>query len=157
MAYEELTTAERFDLLLRRERRYAPEAYDFLYEALDWTLQHVVGGPPEPEKHVTGKELLEGIRQLALNKFGLLARAVFEQWGIHKTDDWGQIVFNLIDFDLLGRNESDSPEDFVDVYRFDEVFDLEPVIEYDEASGRFLVEYRRKRLEAEKERPKARH
>jgi uncharacterized repeat protein (TIGR04138 family) len=104
--------------LVARDPRYRPDAYRFVFEALDYTLksQERSGG------HVSGRELLEGIRDFALDQFGGLAGLVFDQWGIHCTGDFGEIVFNLVEAGLMGKTESDSREDFRNVYEFRDVF-----------------------------------
>ena len=68
---------------------------------------------------MSGRELLEGVRDLALEEFGLMARVVFRLWGIEQTDDFGEIIFNLIDAKLLSKTESDSRADFHDVFDLD--------------------------------------
>jgi uncharacterized repeat protein (TIGR04138 family) len=142
MSEELLTSIERFETLLRTNRRYQPEAYNFVYEALDWTLHHLIEGPAEPARHVAGKQLLEGIRQFAIEKFGLLTPTVFASWGVTRTDDWGEIVFNLIEYDLMGKQESDQKADFCGVYDFNAVFNLDLELEYDEKDSRWNVVYR---------------
>jgi len=72
--------------------------------------------------HVNGRELSEGIRQYALKIYGPMARTVLEYWGIHSTEDIGNIVFNMIAVKLFSKNEDDSIEDFKGLYRFDEAF-----------------------------------
>ncbi len=105
--------------ICERDRRYAPEAYHFVFEALDFTLVRRGGG----RRHVSGAEIMEGARQLALEKFGFLARAVFRQWGVTRTDDFGAIVFNLIGADLLQKTADDRIEDFCGLFDFAEAFD----------------------------------
>jgi len=100
--------------------RYTPEAYAFVFEALDFTLRR----RSESAKHVTGQEIMESVRLLALEQFGYLARAVFAQWGIQRTDDFGEVVFNLIEADLLQKTADDRREDFTSLYDFEEVLDL---------------------------------
>src|SRR5262249_9039765 len=111
--------------LCRRDTRYPYEAYEFLYEALGHTQKMfgrtaplAPGEEPGESHHVRGQELLQGIRDLALREFGFLARTVFHMWGVEKTDDWGEIVFNLIDAGLLSKTDKDSR------YDFHEAFDL---------------------------------
>ena len=72
--------------------------------------------------HVTGQELLDGIRWLAKREFGPMAKTVFESWGVSKTGDFGDIVFSLVEEGILGKNDRDSKEDFKDVYDFDDAF-----------------------------------
>jgi len=112
-----------FDIV-RRDSRYAYEAYEFVFAALDYTLQAL--GKQDPEKgesgprHVTGPELLRGVRELALREFGLMARTVFRQWGINRTGDFGTIVFNLIDAELMSKTPEDCPADFEDLFDLDD-------------------------------------
>ncbi len=105
------------DELLERDPRYRLEAYLFVHAALPRAQQIA-----KKAKHVTGPELLEGIRQLALEQFGLLAKAVLNSWGVYTTDDFGNIVFNLVNAGFLSKTEEDRIEDFHAVYDFDEVF-----------------------------------
>jgi uncharacterized repeat protein (TIGR04138 family) len=110
--------------ICRRDRRYAYEAYEFIFEALSHTQKHVGRSPAEDETpgqhhHVSGREILEGAVDLARQEYGFLARTVFQQWGIRRTGDLGEIVFNLIESSLLSKNESDSRADFEDVFDLD--------------------------------------
>lgn len=109
--------------LVARDPRYRPDAYRFVFEALDYTLK----GLGRKGGHVSGRQLLEGIRDFALDQFGGLAGLVFDQWGIRCTGDFGEIVFNLVEAGLMGKTESDTREDFRDVYAFDEVFRVDAV------------------------------
>jgi len=105
--------------IVERDPRFASEAYHFVFEALDHTLERRGGG----RRHVTGPEIMEGARLLALEKFGYLARTVLRQWGVGRTDDFGDIVFNLIAVDLLQKTADDRREDFCGLYDFAEAFD----------------------------------
>jgi uncharacterized repeat protein (TIGR04138 family) len=125
-----MTAAEKFRLLLAADDRYDAEAYNFIYEALDWTLKNVIKGARRPNQHVTGQELLEGVRQFAIDQYGCLASTVLRMWGVQTTSDFGEIVFTLVAHDLMGKQESDMKADFRDVYDFAEVFDLAPVFSY---------------------------
>ena len=110
-------------------RSYSYEAYEFLQQALHHAYQCVGRQPPpgnagdelaaSPEFHLSGPELLEGVRSLALREFGLMARTVLRMWGIHKTDDFGEIVFNLVDAGLMSKTDSDCREDFRGVFDLD--------------------------------------
>jgi uncharacterized repeat protein (TIGR04138 family) len=106
--------------LVRRDPRYGPQAYYFIFDALDYTLQNM-----GKVRHVTGRELLEGIRAYATESFGFLARTVLAEWGIRHTQDFGEIVFNLVEAGLLSRTEKDTKADFADVYDFDQAFEAE--------------------------------
>ncbi|MBX3472219.1 MAG: hypothetical protein KF878_35655 [Planctomycetes bacterium] len=103
--------------LVRERRRYPLEAYLFLYQALDMA-QRLVG----EKRHVSGPELLEGVRKLAVEQFGPLALMVFQHWGIRRTQDVGEMVFNLVDRELMGKTDQDKREDFDAVFDIEEVF-----------------------------------
>jgi uncharacterized repeat protein (TIGR04138 family) len=126
--------------LVRRDPRYSYEAYLFVYEALQHT-QRLLGRKPrtapeeksDPESHVRGRELLDGIRDLALREFGLMARTVFHMWGIDRTDDFGEIVFNLVEAGLMYTTNEDSRADFHDVYNLDQALVQGYQIRLDEA------------------------
>ena len=105
--------------IVNRDPRYRAEAYDFVFDALDFTLQRRGGGA----KHVTGREIMENVKDLAIQQFGFLARSVLASWGVHRTNDFGEIVFNLIDADLLQKTANDRREDFHELYEFGEVFE----------------------------------
>jgi uncharacterized repeat protein (TIGR04138 family) len=114
--------------LVRRDPRYAYEAYEFVFLALDHThkllgreLPDETTDPNEPRHHVSGPQLLEGIRLYAQQEFGLMAPVVLRMWGIRRTDDFGEIVFNLIDAELMSRTAEDRREDFHDVFDLDKV------------------------------------
>ena len=103
--------------------RYHPEAKRFVFEALQYTQQKLKRPrprtPEDDEAHITGQELLEGIRELAQRQFGLLARTVFAHWAINSTEDFGRIVFELIEQGEMRKTERDTLDDFVDVYDFE--------------------------------------
>ena len=110
-----------FDILdgiIQKDSRYEIEAYNFLLLAFNYTLSNI----PE-HRHVTGQELLEYIKQYALDQYGPMARTLLEHWGIASTEDFGNIVFNLVDAGLLGKNDTDSINDFKNVFSFSEAFD----------------------------------
>ena len=106
--------------ICRRNPRYAPKAHYFVLDALHQRL-HILESP----RHVTGEELAESVRQLAMDRFGLLARTVLEYWGIHSTTDIGEIVFLLVDHGVLTKQETDRIEDFEGLYSFEQVFEAE--------------------------------
>jgi uncharacterized repeat protein (TIGR04138 family) len=103
--------------VLTRDPRYAVEAYGFLRAGLDFTVRRL-----EKPRHVSGQELLDGLREFALAEFGPMAKTVLNGWGIHRTEDIGELVFNLVDSGLLGKTEQDSRDDFAGGYDFDEAF-----------------------------------
>src|SRR5438445_13878379 len=85
-----------------------------------------------PQQQVSGRELLEGVRDLALREFGLMARTVFRLWGIDRTDDFGEIVFNLIESNLMNKTDEDSRRDFHNVFDLDQALVHEYRIQLDE-------------------------
>lgn len=110
--------------IVRRDRRYAYEAYEFVFDALTHTQKLVgrvpAGGEaPGEEHHVSGKEILDGAVSFARFEFGLMARAVFHQWGVRRTDDIGELVFNLIENNLLSKTDADCRADFHDLFDLD--------------------------------------
>lgn len=116
-------TKERLRQIARADGRYSPEAFYFLFEALEVAVK-LAGkdGLQGAARHVTGREVLAGLREQALAAFGPLAAYVWRAWGVRETLDWGQVVFLLVDHGLLKRQESDSVEEFRAVYEFDEAF-----------------------------------
>jgi len=103
--------------ILEADNRYTPEAYLFVREGLDHTVSQL-----EKPRHVSGKELLAGMREYALKEFGPVTKRVLCEWGINNCLDFGNIVFNLVNFGLLGKTDEDSIEDFMDGYDFNEAF-----------------------------------
>ncbi len=109
--------------LALKDGRYAPEAFAFLYESLDQAVKLAGRESAEgADRHVTGQELLAGMRAQALEVFGPLAGHVWRAWGVRETLDWGRIVFLLVEEGLLNRQETDSLEDFRDGFDFDAAF-----------------------------------
>jgi uncharacterized repeat protein (TIGR04138 family) len=96
---------------------YPLEAYCFLYQSLDRAQQEA-----GERRHVSGRELMEGARELAIEMFGPLTLMVFRHWRLSGTSDFGQMVFHLVERDLMGKSEDDSLEDFEGVYEFEEAF-----------------------------------
>lgn len=113
---------EVLDRLTHQDSRYHREAYLFLREALDHTQKQSIEGKKKEPRHVTGQELLAGLRRYALSQFGPMAKIVLNEWGIHTCQDFGEVVFNMVDHGLLSKTESDSRDDFKDGFDFDEAF-----------------------------------
>ncbi len=109
---------DKIEKVIEANDRYKFEAYSFVMAG----LHHTVSKLPK-SRHVTGKELLEGIRDYALEQFGALARTVLNYWGIYKTIDFGNIVFALVEVGVLRKQPDDKIEDFKDVYYFKQAFD----------------------------------
>jgi uncharacterized repeat protein (TIGR04138 family) len=106
-----------------RDTRYRAHGYVFVLEALDFTAKmlnkHAAEGA---ERHVTGAELLQGIRSYALQQFGPMALTVLKTWGVTSTEDFGNIVFNLVGAGRLRKTAEDHEEDFNDAYDFQDAF-----------------------------------
>ena len=117
MPQDVVEIGDRIRAIRRRDPRYTPEAYEFIFQALGYTLSKV-----GERRHVSARELLDGIREFALQRFGNLTLLVLERWGVRTTDDFGEIVFNLIDDKLMSRTETDAKEDFRAVYDFHDAF-----------------------------------
>ena len=119
---QEVNFDEALDGILAKDPRYTRDAYHFLREALDFT-QKLIGKENKGQvRHVTGQELLDGIRQFALQQFGPMTMTVFEEWGINQCRDFGEMVFNMVENSLLAKTEKDTREDFQDGYDFTEAF-----------------------------------
>ena len=125
--------------LLRKDKRYALDAYVFVFEALKYAQEELGLGTERPSdeteesdeyrggdqrrqapRHLTGQELCEAIRRFALEQYGFMAKCVLNQWGVNQTGDFGEIVFNLIDIEEMRKTPEDRREDFDDVFDFDE-------------------------------------
>ncbi len=128
--------------LLKEDRRYAFEAYVFVFEALGYAQNVLDMGtesasepiedvePPDEaeeatERHLTGQELCEAIRRFALDQYGYMAKTVLNNWGVHTTGDFGEIVFNLIRVGKMRKTPHDCREHFNDVFDFDAAFQQE--------------------------------
>lgn len=109
---------EVLDRLRERNPRFHETAYLFVLSA----LHHVLERLTEP-RHITGRELAEGARDLALHRYGPMARTVLEHWGIEHTADLGSIVFALVDCGILIKQEEDLPGDFEALFDFEEAFE----------------------------------
>lgn len=124
---EEIDFGEVVDAIRRDDPRYARRAYFFLREALDYTVTTVrkaelKAGKSRGSNHVTGQELVEGIREYALQQFGPLAHHVLTEWGITRCADFGEMVYQLIDHGVFSKTDSDRKEDFAELYDFETAF-----------------------------------
>jgi uncharacterized repeat protein (TIGR04138 family) len=119
---EEVKFDDALESVLRKDPRYRREAYVFLREALDYTQKVVTKNGREAVRHISGQELLGGIRAYALEQFGPMTLAVLHDWGLRACEDFGELVFNLVDAHVLSKTESDSRADFKGGYDFEEAF-----------------------------------
>ncbi len=114
---------ERIRRELIEDGRYPLDAYDFVRQGLGLAVRMFHGDDPDEPRHVTGQQLCEALRRLALQRWGLLAPMVLRSWHIYSTHDFGEIVFKLVELGMLGKQESDRIEDFDDVYRIEAIAD----------------------------------
>ncbi len=122
--------------ILAKAGPYPLAAYQFVQEGLRFTVRRVAeeraqGGGMEGlsgSEHVSGQQLCMGLRDHAIEQFGMLARTVLEHWSIRRTDDFGRMVFAMIEAGAMSKTPQDSPEDFAGVYDFDEAFASEHVV-----------------------------
>ncbi len=114
--------ADRIKQLVRDDPRYHPQAYHFVADAVSYTAKKMRENEPTASRHIRGQELLDGIREYALDRFGPLTLDVLDDWGVRRTEDFGHIVFRMVDANLLGASDSDRPEDFANGYDFRDAF-----------------------------------
>ena len=108
---------ELIEEIYHKDERYKPDGYEFLMQALHFTQNKL-----KRKGHVSGRELLEGIRDFAIEQYGPMAKTVLNHWGIKNTEDFGNMVFNLLETKVLSRTEQDTLEDFRNVYDFNSAF-----------------------------------
>jgi uncharacterized repeat protein (TIGR04138 family) len=106
------------DEIARQDGRYDPAAFRFVYEGLGYTAKNIT----QETRHVSGQTLCEGLRQMALEKYGRLALLVLSTWGLKATRDFGEIVYTLIDHEWMSAQPTDTIDDFDDVYNFEATF-----------------------------------
>ena len=110
--------------IIASDSRYHRDAYHFVREGLDYTQQTISKQEDCIVRHITGQELLGGMRAHALEEYGPMALMVLNEWGISRCEDFGEIVFNMVEHDLLARTDKDSRDDFKGGYDFEEAFRL---------------------------------
>lgn len=119
---QEVNFDEVLELILAKDPRYHRDAYHFIREALDHTQKSIGKENRGQVRHVTPHELLDGIRQFALQQFGPMAITVLDEWGIRNSQDFGEIVFNMVESGLLKKTDKDSRTDFQNGYDFTDAF-----------------------------------
>ena len=119
---QEVSFEKAIDLILAKDPRFQREAYSFVKEALDHTQKAIKKQNRGRVRHVSGQELLEGIREFALAQYGPMAITLLEEWGIHNSRDFGEIVFNMVDVGWLAKTDKDSRADFEGGYDLFEAF-----------------------------------
>lgn len=105
--------------IIKKDVRYKADAYEFVMQALWFTQKKL-----KRNGHISGKELLNGIKEFALDQYGPMAKTLIKHWGINTTEDFGEIVFNMVNSGLMRKNENDSCNEFKNGYDFDKVFDV---------------------------------
>lgn len=118
----EISFEETLPQIIAKDPRYSRDAYLFIREALDFTQKNVAKEINGQLRHISGQELLGGIREFALQQFGPMAMLVLEEWGIKRCEDFGEIVFNMVEASLLAKTDTDSREDFKNGYDFFKAF-----------------------------------
>jgi len=119
---QEVSFEEALAEIQAKDPRYHRDAYLFVREALDHTQKTVAKDVRGRIRHVTGQELLAGIRDFALQQFGPMTKTLLEEWGVRCCQDFGEIVFNMVEVSWLAKTNKDSRTDFQDGYDFDEAF-----------------------------------
>lgn len=119
---QEVNFEEQLEKILAKDKRYHRDAYVFVREALDHTQKLVLKENKGQMRHVSGQELLDGIRLFALGQFGPMTLTVFDEWGVKSCLDFGEIVFNMVEIGLLAKTDHDTPTDFEKGYDFDDAF-----------------------------------
>lgn len=105
--------------------QYPPQAFQFIRDGLAHTVKSVYGNDADGEderRHVSGQQLCLGLKDFAIRQYGLLARTVLRSWNIHSTEDFGKIVFAMIEADLMRKSDEDTFDDFRAVYDFEAAF-----------------------------------
>ena len=112
---------ETIETIVVRDSRYAIQAYYFVREALDYTQKKLVRNKKlQQPQHISGRELLEGTRQFTVKEYGPMAFYVLESWGIQRCEDIGELVFNMVEANLLSKTDDDNREDFRGGFQFTE-------------------------------------
>jgi uncharacterized repeat protein (TIGR04138 family) len=119
---QEASFEEMIEAIRVKDPRYHREAYLLVRQALDHTLKAIAKTNRGRLRHITGQELVAGIRDVALSQFGPMTMALLNEWGVHNCADFGEIVFNMIEIGLLAKTEKDSRADFARGYDFFEAF-----------------------------------
>ena len=122
----ELDVNEIIALIRKEDSRFDRHAYTFVRDGLEHAVKELKkrdAARARVSRHDTGRELAEGLRDYALEQFGPLAKTVLNAWGVSETIHFGDIVYNLIDYNIFSKTESDRREDFADIYDFETAFE----------------------------------
>src|SRR5437868_380119 len=113
---------EAVEVIWSKDKRYQRDAYFFIREALDHTQKIVSKNNKNQVRHVSGHELLDGIKEFGLNQYGPMAQTILEEWGVRSCEDFGELVFNMVEHSILAKTEQDRREDFKSGYDFYDAF-----------------------------------
>ena len=108
--------------ILEKEKRFQPGAYFLVREALDFTVDRLSRETNGEKRHVSGKELLQGFRDYVLQEYGPMSATLLRDWKIQKCRHVGEIVFLFIENGIFGKQDSDTLDDFDEIYSFEEAF-----------------------------------
>jgi len=108
--------------IIKSDSRFQPGAYYLVRESLDFTVERLAKESQGEKRHVTGRELLTGFRDYAVQEYGPMTWTLLEDWGIKSCRNVGEIVFLFIEHGVFGKQDSDSLDDFSEIYTFDEAF-----------------------------------
>ena len=117
-----LSYDEVLDGIIAVDPRFHRDAYHFVREGLDYTQQAISKQENGTVRHISGQELLGGMRAHAIEQYGPMAFTVLEEWGVKRCEDFGAIVFNMVEHELLAKTKDDSLDDFTGGYDFEEAF-----------------------------------
>ena len=123
----DLDVNEIIALIRKEDARFERQAYTFVRDGLEHAVRELKkrdAARARVSRHVTGRELAEGLRDYALEQYGPLAKTVLNAWGLHETIHFGDVVYNLIEYNVFSKTESDRREDFADVYTFEAAFEV---------------------------------
>ena len=113
---------QKINEICKKDRRFSVNSYFFILDALRVSAKEIQMKKPEHARHLSGRELSNGIKDYALKRFGCMSYTVMDLWGISQTADFGSIVYNLIDVGLLGKSGDDSINDFNNIFDFESAF-----------------------------------
>lgn len=108
--------------ILETEKRFQPGAYFLVREVLDFTVDRLAKSGSGDKRHVSGRELLEGFRDYLLQEYGPMSATLLRDWGITNCREVGEIVFLFIEHGVFGKQDSDTLDDFDEIYDFEEAF-----------------------------------
>lgn len=119
---QKIDFASAVELIVSENPKFDRDAYFFVKDALEFTVDQTKKNKDRRSSHVSGRQLLEGIREYALKYFGPMVPTVFETWGITSCEHFGEMVYLLIEKGIFGKSEQDSLSDFSGVYTFHDAF-----------------------------------